>query len=186
MANIQTTITITHGKEVIQTVKDKLLKPASKPKEEAHSLRNFFNALSGSDRDAKLAVQVNSGDAVAASGTITFSSIANNDTVTVGTVTFTAKTSGASGATQFNIGGSDTNAGTNFAAAVNAHSTLSPYVSASAASGVTTITSLISGDVGNNIPIAISAHGSVSAATLASGANATTYSTQNTYKLGKS
>lgn len=185
MANIQTQITLTHAREVIQTIKSMLLKDGTMPKEEARSVRNYFNALIGSERAGKFSVQVNSGDAVQASGTITFSSLANNDTITVGSVTFTAKTSGASGTTQFNLGGSDTNAAVNAAAKIIAHPDLLPFLSATAATGVITIKCLVAGKIGNLYNIAISAHGSVSGSgNLASGANATTYSTTNNYTLG--
>lgn len=89
MSNIQTVITITHGKEVIQTIKNKLLHPASKPKEQARSMMNFFNALVGGDRDAKVVAQVNSGNAVIASATLTVSSGASGDTAVVSGTTFT-------------------------------------------------------------------------------------------------
>ena len=181
--SVQSQITITHAKETIGTVQNRVLGPASKPREEASKLRNYMNALAGGDRDAKLVVQVNSGDAVAASGTITFSSFVATNTITVGTQTFTASAS-PSGNNQFLVTGGDTLAAAAAAAKINAHPALSPYLSATAASGVITVTCTIPGDVGNNIPLAISAHGSVSAATLASGASATTYSTQNTYHLG--
>jgi phage tail sheath gpL-like len=111
---------------------------------------------------------------VQATGTITFSSIANNDTITIGGVVFTAKTSGASGAVQFNIGGSDTNAAANAAVVINAHTTVGKLVTATSAAAVITLTAVYPGIEGNQIPIAISAHGSVSAATLASGTDGTT------------
>jgi hypothetical protein len=184
MSNVQTQITITHNKETIQTIKDKLLRPASKPKEEAVNIMQFMNALAGMDRAGKLAVQVSSGDQAYATGTITFSSFANTNTITVGTQTLTMVASGASGNNQWNNASSDTANAAAAAALINAHPKLSQYVSATANSGIITITSLVGGDISNNIALAISAHGSVSASTLTSGANATTYSTLNTYHLG--
>lgn len=181
---IQTTITVTHRSESIQTIKDKLLKPASKPKEQATALHGFFNALRGGDRDGKLVVQVNSGDAVAASGTITLASFVATNTITVGSETFTCEASGASGNNQFNIGGSDTLTASAAVAVINAHPNLSQTVSASSSGAVITITAKVAGRIGNYIPLAISAHGTVSASTLASGADATTYSSQNSYHLG--
>lgn len=184
MANILTTIQIKHGREAIGTIKAKLLHQASKPKEEAISLRNFFDALVGSDRDGQLTVQVNSGDAVKASGTITFSSFANNDTFTVGSETFTCKTSGATGNNQFNIGGTDTLSAVAAIAKINAHPNLLQTVVAANVAAVITVTCIVPGKIGNYIGIAISAHGSVSGSVLASGADAGTYSTQNVYHLG--
>lgn len=185
MSGVQTTITITHAKETIGTIQNKLLKPASKPKEEADAIRNYANSIAGGDRDAKLAVQVNSGDAVAAHGTITLSSFVATNTLTVANQTFTCESSGASGNNQFNVGGTDTLSAAAAVVAINAHPNLKPYITATSALAVITITSLIPGEIGNSIVIAISAHGSVSGSgLLTSGANATTYSAQNTYHLG--
>lgn len=181
---IQTSISITHRSESIQTIKDKLLKPASKPREQAVALHGFMNALAGGDRDGKLVVQVNSGDAVAASGTVTLASFVATNTLTVGSETFTCEASGATGNNQFNVGGTDTLSAAAAVLVINAHPNLSQTLSASSSGAVITITSKVPGKIGNYIPLAISAHGSVSASTLASGTDATTYSTQNTYRLG--
>lgn len=184
MANIQTTITITHGKETIQTIKDNVLRPASKSKEEAVKLMSFFNALAGTDRNGKLAVQVNSGDAVAASGTITFSSFAATNTFTIGSQTFTCMASGATGQNQFNVGGSDTISAASAAAVINSNAAINQYISASSAGAVITLACLVPGTIGNLVNLAISAHGSVSAAFLTSGAQGTTYTAVNTYRFG--
>lgn len=87
---IQTVITITHGNETIGTIKSKLLKPASKSKEQAVSVGDYLNSLAGKDRSAKATFQVNSGDAVFASATVTVSSGAAADTAVVGGITLTA------------------------------------------------------------------------------------------------
>lgn len=184
MANILTNIQIKHNREVMQTIKDKLLKPISKPREQAVDLRNFFNALAGGDRDALLTVQVNSGDAVAAHGTVTFASFVATNTFTIANQVFTAETSGATGQNQFNIGGSDTLSAAAAVVVINSNTHINQFVVASSSGAVITVTCLVPGEIGNYIALAISAHGSVSAATLASGANATTYSTSNVYHLG--
>lgn len=113
---------------------------------------------------------------VAATGTITFSALANNDTVTVNGRIYTAKTSGATGLQQFNLGANDTAAAVNFAAILNADTSTSikGVVTASPAAAVTTITCSIPGNIGNACTLAISAHGSVSAANLAGGTEGTT------------
>lgn len=106
-----------------------------------------------------------------ASGTITFSALANNDTVTVNGRVYTAKTSGAAGLQQFNIGGSDTNAATNFCAILNADTSVlvKGVVFGQSAGAVSTIFCQIPGNVGNICSLAISAHGSVSGALLTGG-----------------
>lgn len=76
---------------------------------------------------------------VAVTATCTQASIVADDTVVIGNVTLTWKSSAAN-ENQVTIGASDTAAAANLAAAINAHSKLSGLVSASSSSGVCTIT----------------------------------------------
>jgi phage tail sheath gpL-like len=110
---------------------------------------------------------------VAASGTVTLSSIAQNDTVTIGKTVFTGKDA-PSTSVQFLTGTTDTLSAVSLAAKINAHAQTSKIVSATSALGVVTLTSLIPGLIGNEIALAISAHGSVSATYMASGTEGTT------------
>ena len=89
---------------------------------------------------------------VAATSTWTFSSTGptNNETCTVANVTFTAKTSGATG-NQFNISATPATVAANFAAAINGSTSLKGAVTASASSGVVTLTSAVPGLIGNGI-----------------------------------
>lgn len=132
-------------------------------------LKDYFKAITSGIHPAAVQTRTNM---VYASGTITFSSIADADTVTVSSIVFTAKTSGATGPLQFNIGASDTAAAANAVVAINAQAVTSLQVVASSALGVVTITAYLPGAMGNAIPIAISAHGSVSGSgILTSGTN---------------
>lgn len=184
MANIQSVITITHGStESYRTILDRVLKAASKPKEEAISLRNMFHAFAGTDKIAKFNVEVNTGDAVSATGTITLASMVAADTVTIGGVVLTAVAS-APTSIQFVVG-TDTVTAANMAATINALPALNQMVRATSAAGVVTLTCLVPGTIGNLVTLAISAHGTVSGSgKLTSGAQSTTYSTVNTYRLG--
>lgn len=185
MAAIQTTITLTHRKETIQTIKDKLLRPApAGAKNEFTALKGYFHAAAGGDRDLQAVVQVNSGDAAAATGTITLSGFVATNTFTIGSETFTCMASGASGQNQFNVGGSDTLSAAAAVLVINSNTNLAQTITATSSGAVITVTSKVPGRIGNYVGLAISAHGSVSAATLASGADATTYSSQNTYHSG--
>lgn len=181
---IQTVITITHGTEAIQTIKDKLLRQAAKPKEECIALSGFFNAFASGDRVGKHTVQVNSGDGVQASGTVTLASMVAADTITVGKSVLTCVASGATGP-QFNVGGTDTITAANIAALINSLPALQTVCTATSSGVVVTITSKPVGLVGNNIALAISLHGTVSGAFLASGLDALTYTTTNTYRSGR-
>lgn len=89
--------------------------------------------------------------AVAASGTGTFTGAPTADqTMIIAGVTFTAKSSGATG-NQYNIGGSVTLSAAALAAAINASTDLNGVVSATSNLGVVTITSDIPGLIGNGI-----------------------------------
>lgn len=118
--------------------------------------------------------------AVSATGTFTVAAgnLSNNDTVTIGGVAFTAKTSGATG-NQFNIGGTALATAQACATAVNASSSCLGLVSAAATgttTGIVTFTSIVPGIIGNQITLAKSAaNGTVSGANLASGAEGTVY-----------
>lgn len=111
---------------------------------------------------------------VQASGTITFSSIAAADTVTINGVIFTG-TNGTPSGNQFKTGVTDTASATSLAAAINASTTgnIASTVTATSALGVTTVTMAESGLIGNLGTLAISAHGSVSGANMAGGTNGT-------------
>ena len=139
------------------------------PKESIESLVKYLDKLAAGCGAASVDMQMNRTGGAAATGTVTFSALANNDTATVGTQVFTAKTSGAAGANQFNLGVSDTAAAVNFAAAVNAHASLAGAVSASPAAAITTMTASQYGTAGNMTELAISAHGSVSGAHMTGG-----------------
>jgi phage tail sheath gpL-like len=107
---------------------------------------------------------------VQASGTITFSSFVQDDTITINGTTLTGKDS-PSGASQFKTGTTDTLAAAAAAACINANTTLNKQVVATSSGAVITITALVPGAFGNLGTIAISAHGSVSGGgLLASGA----------------
>ena len=134
-------------------------------------------------------IDVSSSNAVAASGSITFASVANNDTISFNGVSFTAKTSSPSG-NQFLVGVSDTADAAAAAAAINASATalIQGYIVATAASGVLTITCLQKGLVGNSITSAASDATRLavtgSAARLSGGLGVNSSSGPTTYALG--
>lgn len=116
-------------------------------KENLQSLVNYFGALEGGAYD------ITTGEitiADRATGTVVFTGNPSNDeTVTINGVTFTAKTSGATG-NQWNIGvGAAANA-TALAAAINASTTagIVNVITASASSGTVTLTSNVAGVAG--------------------------------------
>lgn len=123
-------------------------------------------------------IRINLG-AVKSSGTVTFSSIAAADTVTIGATVFTGSDT-PSGTAQFQTGTpgapADIVAAASLAAVINLNATTSQSVVATSSGAVVTITNIDPGLQGNFYPIAISAHGSVSGSgKLTSGTNGTTY-----------
>jgi phage tail sheath gpL-like len=89
--------------------------------------------------------------AVKGTATITSTGAASNDeTHTVCGVTFTAKTSGATG-NQWNLSAVVATQAANIAAAINASSDLSGIVTATSAAGVVTVTAVAAGAIGNGL-----------------------------------
>jgi phage tail sheath gpL-like len=132
-------------------------KSASQSRETARDVINLLQAAASGHGPAIVDAHESSVNGVAASGSIaiTHAELANNDTVTVGGVVITAKTSGATGA-EFNIGADAAADAVNLAAAINANATLSPHVVASAATGTVTITARVKGSIANLIRFATS------------------------------
>lgn len=132
----------------------------------ARDLSTYFGSIGAGSYSANIVCQSNG---VAASGTITFASFANNDTITVNGVTLTGKTTPTL-ATEFAVGASNSACAANAAACINAQSaTLAKQVVATASGAVVTVTANIPGTWGNFGTLAISAHGSVSGANLSGG-----------------
>lgn len=100
--------------------------------------RDSFHA-SGTRTTAVLSVLENGTRATA---TVTCITVGNNATVTVGNVVLTGKTSAPSGQAQWLCGVSAGADALALATCINAHSTLSTWVSAANVSGVMTITAL--------------------------------------------
>lgn len=128
---------------------------------------DFLKKVVSGSHPASVKTRVNS---VKASGTITLSSHVATDTVTISGVTLTADT-------DYDVGGDDSETADNLAAAILADTDLDGLVTATAASGVVTVTALVPGELGNAVTLAISAHGSVSAARMAGGTNGDTETT---------
>lgn len=120
--------------------------------------------------------------AVRATSTFTFASTGptNNETCTVANVTFTAKTSGATG-NQFNISSTDTVVAANFAAAINGSTSLVGIVSATVSGAVVTLTSLAPGNVGNGIETGVGTLANTTVVAFAGGAESARYA----YSVGQ-
>ena len=112
------------------------------------------------------------GQAVAATGTLTVSAggSSNNETCVIAGVTFTAKTSGATG-NQFNISATAATQAASMVTAINASTDLTGIVTAAAVAGVVTISAAQKGLIGNGIAISESlTNVAISGALLTAGA----------------
>jgi hypothetical protein len=165
MANSVFSVIVT-TQESAQAVKDKLQLSTVSPAALFDRLARYFDRIGSGNIGAKAYVATT---VVQATGTITFASFADGDTIAVNGTTLTGKTS-PSGAVQFAVGASNTACAANAAACINANTTVNKQVIATSALAVVTVTSLVPGAYGNLGTLAISAHGSVSGATLTGGA----------------
>lgn len=143
----------------------------------ATNILNFLQGVVSGAVQAALKVAVG---AVKAAGAIVFTgNPSNNETVTIGNVVFTAKTSGATG-NQWNIGVSAAANATALAAAINASSDLTGIVVATnTISGTVTLTAAVSGKQGNSIQLS-EALSNATVTQFSGGSNGTLY-TLNTY-----
>jgi hypothetical protein len=124
------------------------------------ALTNAVNLIDGISSGAVLGsvdVHKSSTSPVAASAAvaITHANVTNGDTVTIGNVVITAATSG-NGTTSWTIGADATADAVAMAACINANTTLNKIVSASAATGTVTITSVVKGVIGNALALTTS------------------------------
>lgn len=146
----KTRVTVTHDKEATVDLKNQYQATTDKIRWECVLIENLMAALGGGVRNGTLAVTIDDGNDVAASGTLTLASVVATNTCSVNGTTFTCVASGATG-NQFNVGGTDTITATNLAAAINASATavVSGAVVATSSGAVVTITALASGAGGN-------------------------------------
>jgi len=155
-----------------------------KPKEAALALAEHFKKVAGGITRASIDVQTGSADPVAASGTFTLASVVEDDAITIGTVTLTAKDS-PSGENQFQTGGEDDTAdAVVVAAAINDHSTLSQIVTATSAAAVVTVTSKIKGVIGNQLAISETGDTITASGSFLSGGTGGSTDAASTYSLG--
>jgi phage tail sheath gpL-like len=115
-----------------------------------------------------------------ATGTLTISSTGPTagQSFTVGNVTFTAETSGATG-NQFNINASPTIVASNIAVAVNASPNTIDMVTATSSGGVVTFTAHPAGNTGNGMELSAGTLSNAVASGFSGGSTPTTYTWSN-------
>lgn len=117
-------------------------------------LETLLARLNGGNSSGTFTISVLDNQGFAA-GTITAASVQAGDTVTVGATTVTAHAT-ITDSTRFALGASDTACAANLATCLGLNATVAAQVSASATSGVCTITSLVGGVIGNALNLASS------------------------------
>lgn len=138
------------------------------------SLENYIGAVEGGLQMANLAINVG---AVKAAGTLTVAAggSTNNQACTICNVTLTAKTSSTAN-NEFSISATAATQAANMAAAINASTSLSGKVTATAALGVVTISSAVPGLLGNGLQLSAGNLANVTLSAFASGLDGTSYS----------
>jgi phage tail sheath gpL-like len=178
----QTKITITHDvADVAADLQSKGITAQAGKLQHINWLQSLLSRVSGGISNATLSTTIDKGDGVAATGTLTLAGVVATDTCVVGSQTFTAVASGATG-NQFNVGGSDTLTAVQLVSVIN--TVLAGSVVASSVGAVVTITSAVQGVIGNQIKLTGNAHITASGAYCASGAAATSSSSTSTYAFG--
>lgn len=162
MADHITTVRITHTDD--QVPKVSVFK--NNQRRGFNELSNWVEAFAGGRLRGSITLSRDNGDAVAASGTVTLSSASGTVGASINGVSITVSASGG-----------DTATAAALASAINASSNalVAPYVSATSALGVVTITAKTPGAAGNVITLAASGTGALaSGARLTGGTDATT------------
>ena len=86
----KTKISVVHDKEATADLKSLYQTTSDKARLELNLIQNLFNALNGGARNySSVAVTIDDGDEVSASGTLTLNTVIANDTCAVNGVTLT-------------------------------------------------------------------------------------------------
>ena len=178
----------THTVKVVEKAfKDLTQVDTAEAKTAALKLSKYFEALASGTENSAASIQISEEvDApVAATGTIaiTHANVSDADTVTIGGVVITAKTSASDDTVEWTIGANATADGAALAATINKNLTLSRIMTASAASGTVTLTMKVKGMIGNCIVMSTSDATAFTLTAFASGAGGAC-NTVSTYRLG--
>lgn len=145
------------------------------PHEGFQGVLNYLHGINGGIWQGQLDVLTG---AAYATATLTSTGAASDgETCVICNVTFTAKSSGATG-NQFNVSATPATQATNIKNAINNSSNLAGIVTATSSAGVVTITAVAPGAVGNGLQIseALTNVSLASFSSLATGVDGTTYS----------
>lgn len=153
MAGALTTIRIYHDtNEPAAKWADRFNIASGNTQKAANALARFFEAAAGGSEPCKIVLTVESSTTAVPvpatlDVTITHANVTDGDTLVIGPVTMTYKTSAAN-ESQVTIATTDTTDAAAMVTKINAHSVLSGLVVASNASGVITLTAIDPGNAG--------------------------------------
>ncbi len=182
MANTSFSIVVSTPETVAQM--QRFILASSNARDEALALANYFTRLASGQASATFTVQTAATAPVRASNTLTltYASIANNDTTVVCGVTLTCVTGTPTGA-QFKKETDATVTAANLVALVNSLATTNIYVFASNVAGVVTLTAQSPGVNGNFLTL-VGSTGIVRASALFTGGTGGSQSTPISYNRG--
>jgi hypothetical protein len=152
-----------------------LIKSTSTPRDEMMALSLYFKRLAeGCDKGVGTTVYASYSTSAPVRATntltLTYASIANNDTVVIAGTTLTCVTGTPTPGTQFKKLTDATVTAANLVVCVNANTTLNKLMVATSVAGVVTLTLIAFGAIGNQTPLVGSTGMVVGAAVFASGA----------------
>lgn len=143
---------------IIKTTKNPNdFKASSSPLKNLNNIENLILGMKAGSQLGSIAIFGASADPAYSTATITLATAVAGNSVTIGQTVFTASASPSSNtatAVDWLVTGSDTVAAAALAAAINANTLgVAPYISATSALGVVTITCRVPGVIGNNITL---------------------------------
>lgn len=180
MANTSFVITISTPLTNAQ-MNAKYLLSTTTPRTEAQSLSELFSRIASGLTPASFDVQYSSAAPVRATNTLTltYASIANNDTVVIAGTTLTCVTGAPANENQFRKQTDLATTTQNLVNCINVHSVLSKLMTATRVNGVVTMTLLTPGAIGNQATLVGSTGMVAGAGTFANGAGGATSAVLN-------
>ena len=161
-ASVVLVISTVHGKP------SQLVGSATAPHESVLAITKLLESAAGGNEHVSVDAYSSTAAPVAATATATLASVLDGDTIVIGGTTLTAKTSPV-GQAQYLRGVSNNADAAALAACINAHTTLSPVVSAKAVTNVVTITAQEKGTLSNFVTLTSAATITLSGATMTGG-----------------
>lgn len=140
------------------TLRSQLVKQTGAGAHQAAILSKYFHSIAGGVKSASFEVNTASAHPVKATGTLTltYASIVDNNTMTIGKTTLTWKTTAPANENEVRKITDLATTAANLVTAINAHSVLGNILTATNVAGVVTVTCKSAGEIGNQIALSSS------------------------------